>query len=1051
MAANSLVFNIFGVDRSASATIAKVGLKAEETGKKTAVAGGKVATGIAVGITALGAVSVESAVKFEKSITLLQTAAGESSKNLKTVSDGILDVSNKTGVSADDLSEGMFIVEKAMFRGSDGVKVLQAAAEGAVAEGADMGTMTTALTSILSSYHLKASDAATVTSQMDRAAGLSKTTMQNFAGSLSTVLPIASAAGLSFAQVGGAIATLTAHGTTADESTQELNATIRALQAPNMVAQKEMTQLGINVSDLTGNLGKRGLTGTLDIVVGALGKVGPGGKVLLDAFKKSGAASADMQIMMKNMTPSAKSLADELVNGGIGVGAYTKTMKTLDVQSYTQAKQFLALKVASGGFNEAIKSGSPATQSAIEALKKMMGGSIGLNTALMLTGENAAPFAERVKEIGTQAQAANGDISTFHETSGTAANQQARLAAQIHTLAITIGTGLLPFLKTLLTHLSTMVKWLKDNWSWVGKVVVVLLAMAVAFKTIGVVLKVVNGAMELFKLLMMGSGIGLIVVAIAALVAGFIYLWNTSKGFRDFWIGLWGSIKTIVSDVVGAVVTAFNAVISAITTAWSAIGTFFSGLWSSITGWLSGLWSNLTGAGSKIVTTVSDGISGAWSAIAGWFTGLWTSVTGWLANVWANLTGAGAHLISSIVSGISGAWHTVSAWFTGLWASVTAWLGDIWHLMATSVGGRLIGSIVSGIASGWHAFSAWFTGMWSSISTWIAGVWSNVTGVGARIINSISSGIRSAWHNVSAWFTGLWFSISQWVSNVAGGIYNWAAGIINSASRGISSAWHSVSGWFTNLWWSISQWVAGVAGSIYTWAAGIMTSVSNGIRSTWNSVAGWFTGLWKSITGWVGDIGTNIYNWGAGLILKLSGGIGAFWQMLSSWFTGLWNSVVGWLGSTLSDAYNWGVSFANNVLSGIGNLAQKIAAKMSPSMPVIGGGVVGDAFNASHAKGGPLLPNTFGTVGEEGIETYAVDSRGRATIYSNPSTANGLRAPASMRGLSSPGAGGGGGGLTVHVHVTGLVGGTQDGLARSIVDTINQATRRGTIPRGALA
>jgi len=42
---------------------------------------------------------------------------------------------------------------------------------------------------------------------------------------------------------------------------------------------------------------------------------------------------------------------------------------------------------------------------------------------------------------------------------------------------------------------------------------------------------------------MAANPVGLIVTAVAALVAGFMYLWNTCEGFRDFWLGLWDGIK----------------------------------------------------------------------------------------------------------------------------------------------------------------------------------------------------------------------------------------------------------------------------------------------------------------------------------------------------------------------------------------------------------------------------------------------------------------------------------------------------------------------------
>jgi hypothetical protein len=49
---------------------------------------------------------------------------------------------------------------------------------------------------------------------------------------------------------------------------------------------------------------------------------------------------------------------------------------------------------------------------------------------------------------------------------------------------------------------------------------------------------------------MTANPIGLIVAAIAGLVAGFVYLWNNCEGFRDFWIGIWEGIKTVFGVVV---------------------------------------------------------------------------------------------------------------------------------------------------------------------------------------------------------------------------------------------------------------------------------------------------------------------------------------------------------------------------------------------------------------------------------------------------------------------------------------------------------------------
>lgn len=57
---------------------------------------------------------------------------------------------------------------------------------------------------------------------------------------------------------------------------------------------------------------------------------------------------------------------------------------------------------------------------------------------------------------------------------------------------------------------------------------------------------------------MAANPIGIVIVAITALVAAFIYLWNNCEGFREFWINLWNNIKEKASDAKDKMVTTFN-------------------------------------------------------------------------------------------------------------------------------------------------------------------------------------------------------------------------------------------------------------------------------------------------------------------------------------------------------------------------------------------------------------------------------------------------------------------------------------------------------------
>src|SRR5256885_3776001 len=249
--------------------VAKAGAEAEKAG---AVVGGKFAgamrTAASLGMTLAGfaiagfaAHSLKAAGDFQSSMNLLVTAGGENRKALDMISGGIKNLAQQTGTSTEQLAEGMYTIEKAGIRGAKGLDVLKASAQGAKAENVDLATMTQAVTSVMASYGSSMRDPIKVTNEMVAAAGASKTTMRDFAASLATVQPIAAAAHIPFDQLRGAIATLTSHGTSAQEATVQLANTIPNLQAPNNVASKEMAQFGINSQDLASKLGKRGLQG----------------------------------------------------------------------------------------------------------------------------------------------------------------------------------------------------------------------------------------------------------------------------------------------------------------------------------------------------------------------------------------------------------------------------------------------------------------------------------------------------------------------------------------------------------------------------------------------------------------------------------------------------------------------------------------------------------------------------------------------------------------------------------------------------------------------
>ena len=252
--------------------------EAEGQGKSVAASMNKMGKVAGDALVGIAAESVKMATTYESVTTRLVTSAGEQNSNLKMVQKGMLDMAGQVGVSAIDLAHAMYYVESAGFHGADGLNVLKAAAQGAAAEGADTTTVVKAMTDVLVDYHLKASDAANVTSKMITAVSFGKTSLQDFSGAFASIVPAASAAGISFNDVAAALAEMTNHGFTANRASQNLAQALRSLLNPTGPMTGAFTKFGVSAAVLREKLaGPNGLTDAMEYLSQKATKAGKEG------------------------------------------------------------------------------------------------------------------------------------------------------------------------------------------------------------------------------------------------------------------------------------------------------------------------------------------------------------------------------------------------------------------------------------------------------------------------------------------------------------------------------------------------------------------------------------------------------------------------------------------------------------------------------------------------------------------------------------------------------------------------------------------------------
>lgn len=330
-------------------------------------------------------------------------------------------------------------------------------------------------------------------------------------------------------------------------------------------------------------------------------------------------------------------------------------------------------------------------------------------------------------------------------------------------------------------------------------VVGIVTAAVGAFQTFFGAIKAGQGIMAAFNAVTAANPIGLVVAAIAGLVAAFAVLWNTSEDFRNFWIGLWEKIKKVAGKAIDGVVKFFKGAWDNIKKAWSGVSKFFGGIWKGIKDVFSsvGTWFK------NIFSQAWTNIKAIWNAAKGFFTGIWNGIKAVFAPV-----------ISFFKTMFSNAWIVIS----NIWKLAVFFFQNVWNGIKAVFAS--VASFFSGIfQAAWNGVKA----VWSVVSSWFGGVWNNIKAVFSSVGSWFSekfttawNNIKSAWSGVAGWFGGIWTNIKNTFSNVGGwfkekftGAWNAIKGVFSGVGKFFGGIWDTIKSKFTDVGQKVGDAISG--------------------------------------------------------------------------------------------------------------------------------------------------------------------------------------------------------------------------------------------------
>ena len=280
-------------------------------------------------------------------------------------------------------------------------------------------------------------------------------------------------------------------------------------------------------------------------------------------------------------------------------------------------------------------------------------------------------------------------------------------------------------------------------------------------------------AQAVLNAVMSANPVGLVITAIALLVAGFIYLWNNCEGFRKFWKGLWKGIVKV-----------FNSVVDSIKIGIDKMGEFFT---KTIPDTLNNLKTSFTNKITAIKDTIVNfftvSIPNAIKNLPytiGYFLGASVAIIN-------NKINSAIEFVKKLPSTINQLntemWNNIIMFFSNLWLSITTHMNNIRLEIQ-----KTFDNIVETVKGLPNRIWTWLVATVIKVGIWIAEMKSKASNGIDDVVKNIVNGFKNLPKNM--------YNIGK---NIINGLIDGMKSMVNGAKKVIKDIGKGIKAGFTDF------------------------------------------------------------------------------------------------------------------------------------------------------------------------------------------------------------------------------------------------------------
>lgn len=688
---------------------------------------------LSTAVVGIGVASATASISFEDAMAKVSTIADDTVVSYDDMKKSIIDLSNQTGISAEAIADNVYNAISAGQSTGDAVNFVSESTKLAKAGFAEAGQSLDVLTTIMNAYGLEADQVGKVSDTLVQIQNKGKTTVAELSGTMGKIIPTANSMGVSLDQLGAGYSLMTSKGIATAETTTYMNSLLNELGKSGTKASEalkkgtgktfqQLTKEGVPLGQVLVMLEKEAkknkvsladMFGSAEAGKAALVLATDSGKafdgLLKDMQESSGATNTAFEIVNNTTGSKLKNSLNQVKNTAINMGEVIAPIISMisngfaamaNVLSGLSESQLLAIAGIGGGI--------VVLNVALGAFSKLTGGIRDSIKAYQSIKEHGGKAIETIKKFGGNAATAGQKVVTFAKSVGTTlVNAAVSGAKALGNLVLNLAKATLGFAKSAIQAGISATKFIAHK--------VATIASTIATNAMALAQAALNFIMSL-------NPITLIIIAIGALVAAIVVLWNKCEWFRELVIGMFEGLKA----------------------AWDATLQFFKSIWD----WFVGLWN-----------TAVEGFKAAWQVVCDFFKLIWQGVCLYFETVWNFWKG----VFDGVVGAIKLVWEGACTFFKGLWEGICNTFKTLWEGFKTA-----FNTIVEGIKTIWtnvcNFFSTAWTGACNGIKSVFTGVKNTVVGIAQSMTNTVIRAINWCIKQLNK----IKFSVPDWVPLIGG-------------------------------------------------------------------------------------------------------------------------------------------------------------------------------------------------------------------------------------------------------------------------------------------